>query len=105
MITYEKLFEMQVERNLIGKGYEKEGQIDKAIELYEENVNEGFEGNFPYDRLCIIYNRMKRYADGIRVLERAVNIFENEVNKGRGDRQSKLDKFRKQLEKANEKIK
>ncbi|GGH46434.1 hypothetical protein GCM10008014_09100 [Paenibacillus silvae] len=95
---------MQVARNLLGKGYEKEGQLDKAIELYEANVNEGFEGNFPYDRLCIIYNKMNRYADVKRVLERAVYIFENAIYKDRGDKQSKLDKFRKQLEKANENI-
>lgn len=105
MITDEALFEMQVERNLIGKGYEKKGQIDKAIEMYEANVNEGFEGNFPYDRLCIIYNKMNRYADVKRVLERAVYTFENEVYKDRGDRLPKLEKFKKQLEKMHEKIK
>ncbi|WP_405130554.1 hypothetical protein MHB43_23800 [Paenibacillus sp. FSL H8-0317] len=105
MITDEETFELQVERNSRGKNYEKEGQTDKAIKLYETNVNEGFEGNFPYDRLCIIYNKMERYADVIRVLERAVYIFENEVYKDRGDRLPKLEKFKKQLEKSNKKIK
>lgn len=32
MISGEKLFEIQVDRNLKGRDHEKEGQIDKAIE-------------------------------------------------------------------------
>ena len=36
---------------------EKEGKIDSAILLYEENVKESFEGNHPYDRLAVIYHK------------------------------------------------
>ncbi|WP_025681659.1 hypothetical protein [Paenibacillus massiliensis] len=100
MITNEKLFSIQVERNIKAKELEKQGQIDKAIELYEANVNEGFEGNFPYDRLRIIYNKLKRQTDVIRVLEKAVYIFENEVYAGKGDRLPKLERFKSELGKA-----
>lgn len=99
----EKLFEHQVNRNLKGIELEKEGEIVEAILLYEANVSECFEGNFPYDRLRIIYNKLKRYEDVIRVLEQAVYVFDTKVNKIRSDRLPKLDKFNDQLEKAKRK--
>ena len=36
---------LQAERNLKGAEFEKTGDLEKAIELYEENVAEGFKGN------------------------------------------------------------
>jgi tetratricopeptide (TPR) repeat protein len=105
MILNEKLFSIQVERNMNAKQFEKEGQIDKAIELYEANIDEGFEGNFPYDRLRIIYNKQKKNTDVIRVLEKAVYVFENEVYRDRGDRLPKLERFKSELEKAKLKVK
>lgn len=41
--------------------------------------------------------------DEIRVLKKAVWVFENVVYKERGDMSQKLDKFKKRLEKANKK--
>ena len=42
-------FERQVERNLRGKKLEKTGRTDEAIQLYEANIADNFDGNFPYD--------------------------------------------------------
>lgn len=91
-------FDKQLERNLKGIQFEREGQIDKAIELYEANIMENFEGNYPYDRLAIIYRKRDRIDDEIRVLEKAIWVFESIVYKERGDRLPKLQKFRKRLE-------
>lgn len=91
-------FDKQVERNLKGIQFEKEGQIDKAIELYEANIEENFEGNHPYDRLAVIYRKREQIDDEIRVLEKAIWVFENIVHKERGDRLPKLQKFKKRLE-------
>ena len=93
-------FDKQVERNLKGVELEKSGQVDKAIKLYERNVGENFEGNHPYDRLAIIYRKRDLIDDEIRVLEKAVWVFENIVYKGRGDKPTKLEKFKKRLEKV-----
>jgi len=93
-------FDKQVERNLKGIQLEKDGQVDEAIKLYESNIEENFEGNHPYDRLAIIYRKGNQIGDEIRVLEKAIWVFENVVYKERGDRLPKLQKFEKRLEKA-----
>ncbi len=95
-----KDFSSQVERNLSGIKLEKKGNIDKVIELYEMNVAENCMGNHPYDRLAIIYRKRKQYDDEIRVLNKAIWVFENVVNVRRADRIPKLNKFKLRLEKA-----
>ncbi|HUW19504.1 MAG TPA: hypothetical protein VMW16_09395 [Sedimentisphaerales bacterium] len=98
--TEEKTFDKQVNRNLKGIALEKKGYIDKAAELYEQNVSENFEGNHPYDRLAIIYRKRNQIDDEIRVLEKAVFVFEHIVHKKRPDRLPKLNKFKERLQKA-----
>lgn len=91
-----------VERNLQGKEFEKAGEIEKAIELYEKNVKEKFEGNHPYDRLAIIYRKRKEYQEEIRVLNQAISIFEKEkIKSKRQDVNPKLIKFKERLAKVN----
>jgi len=97
-------FKIQVERNLKGIEFEKRREIEKAIELYEKNIEERFEGNHPYDRLAIIYRRMGKHEEEIRVLKTAIWVFENKVYLGRADREPKLKKFKERLEKAKKKL-
>lgn len=80
---------------------ERHGNVEEAIKLYEENVHNNFEGNHPYDRLSIIYRKRNQMEDEIRVLEKAIMVFETFVYKDRADRLSKLEKFKKRLEQAN----
>jgi len=96
----DKKFKEQLERNLNGIESEKEDGIEEAIELYEKNIEENFDGNHPYDRLAIIYRKQNKVEDEIKVLEKAIWVFENVVYKGRMDRIPKLEKFKKRLEKA-----
>jgi len=91
---------IQVFRNLEGIRLEKEGQIDMAIELYEANIRENFEGSHPYDRLAIIYRKRKQIDDEIRVLEKAIWVYENVASKARSDRLPKLERFIHSLERA-----
>ncbi|MBB6449477.1 tetratricopeptide (TPR) repeat protein [Geomicrobium halophilum] len=92
-----------VDRNLDGKKLEKEGYIDNAIEFYEANVLEKFEGNFPYDRLAIIYRKRKQYQEEVRVLKQAISLFEKlESNTHRSDVSPKLMKFKERLNRAEE---
>jgi hypothetical protein len=89
------------ERNNRGRELESEGLIDDAIELYQANVREGCEGNWPYDRLAVIYRRRKDRASEIAVLERAVEVFEALANNSpRRDVETKLAKFRERLRKV-----
>ena len=93
-------FNRQVDRNIMGKVLEKQGDVENAIKLYEQNIAEDFIGDFPYDRLRVIYHRQKCFTDEVRVLEKAVKVFEKQVDPGRSDRSPKLERFLQQLEKA-----
>lgn len=58
-----------VERNLKGEELEKAGHIEEAIKLYEQNVADFVDTPHPYNRLRIIYTKLKRYDDAIRVCQ------------------------------------
>ena len=92
----------QVERNLEGIKLEKKGETDKAIVLYEKNLKENFEGSHPYNRLAIIYRKRGQIEEEIKVLEKAIYLYENIVYKARVDRLVKLEKFKERLKKALE---
>ena len=66
-----------VENNLNGMKYEKAGNVDAAIELY--NVLHGFEGDHPYRRLAIIYAKNHDVENEKRIIEAALqNIKQSE---------------------------
>ena len=64
--------EVQTRRNLDAMEHEAGGRTDLAIELYEQNVAEGFVGDWPYTRLAAVYERTRRYEDAVRVLTSAL---------------------------------
>jgi tetratricopeptide (TPR) repeat protein len=101
-IKYMTKFDKQVDRNLKGINYEKSGELNKAIDLYEENIAENFEGNHPYDRLAIIYRKQGKLEEELIVLKKAIYVFENIVNKNRIDKSPKLQKFINRLSKLSE---
>ena len=87
-----------------GRELEKQSSITDAIKLYEINIENEFEGNFPYDRLKVIYSKQGRYGDVIRVLRKAIDVFGRKVSPSRPDRLSKLERFRRELEKTESKL-
>jgi len=72
---------VMVERNLEGKALEKDGEIDKAIELYEANVADWFIGTHPYQRLRLIYSKQERYSEAIRVCKSFVKVLDAYIKK------------------------
>lgn len=94
----------QVERNLKALSYEKQGEIDRAIALYEKNIAENFIGDGPYERLAIIYRRKKQYLEEKRVILKAIETFVYIVPEERRDRLPKLKKFQERLQKVNKLI-
>ena len=91
---------LQAERNLKGAEFEKNGNLEKAIELYEENVAESFKGNHPYDRLATIYKNQNDLDNEIRVLEKAIVVYEEITIEDRLEGLPKLFRFKNRLEKA-----
>jgi len=94
------MYSVMTDRNLRGRELEKQGEIDKAIILYEQNVTDEADTPFPYERLSILYDKAGRYQDAIRVLEKAVLVFRS-INK----QKDKLAKFVERLEKVKSKAK
>lgn len=82
-----------VDNNLRGMGFEKDGNIIAAINLYEYNVKHHFDGTLPYQRLAIIYRKQKDYKNEIRVINSALKIFQPT---------SSDDWFSKRLERTKE---
>jgi len=71
-----EILDIMVDRNNKGIELEKKGDIENAIKLYEQNVDDKFFGTHPYDRLAIIYRKRKKFDDEIRILKRKISIFE-----------------------------
>lgn len=69
-----RIGEEMVNRNLTGRELERQGKVDQAIALYEANLDDGFNGNHPYERLRIIYAGRKDFHEAIRVCQAFVNL-------------------------------
>lgn len=55
---------------------EKAGEIQNAVDLYENCIENGFLGSLPYERLRIIYTKQKQFQNAIRVCNRYIEILE-----------------------------
>jgi hypothetical protein len=64
-----ELESIMVERNLRGRAAEKAGAEAGAVQLYEDNIADWFDGSHPYERLRIIYGGEGLYAEAIRICE------------------------------------
>jgi tetratricopeptide (TPR) repeat protein len=82
--------ETQTRRNLDGMEHEAAGRTDLALALYEQNVAEGFPGDWPYSRLVSAYERQGAYDEAERVLRRAIEVTKADRRKPAGDRRSLL---------------
>ena len=89
------------DKMMLGKSFEKEGELEKACACYEGCVRNRFSGNGPYDRLIILYKRLDRPDDVLRIMKKAISVFEKVVAQGRVDGPKKLEKYKAQLEKLN----
>jgi hypothetical protein len=89
-----------VERNLQGHALECDGLIENAIDFYQANVRDGFEGSFPYDRLAVIFRKRGDVGSEIAVLRRAVGVFSSLCQSQRMDVSPKLARFMTRLDVA-----
>jgi tetratricopeptide (TPR) repeat protein len=89
--------EAQTRRNLDGMELEASGRMDLAIDLYEQNLAEGFPGDWPYSRLVSAYERRGAYDEAERVLRRAIEVTRADRRKPAADRRSLLQGLRGRL--------
>jgi tetratricopeptide (TPR) repeat protein len=91
----EEKYSKQLEKNRTAHELEKIGKVDEAIKLYEQNVNENFVGNHPYQRLAVIYRKRRQVDEEMRILEKAVSVIK---------RKSSSEEFRTRLGKIYNKL-
>ena len=58
----------------LGRQYEADGDIDKAISFYTQAVVEGSDNLHPYERLATLYRIRKEYAEELRVCTAAIQM-------------------------------
>lgn len=63
--------------NNIGIAAEKAGDIDKAIEVYEQNIKIGYQADHAFTRLRIIYKQCGDFENMKRVLRRYAEVYGN----------------------------
>lgn len=90
----EKILFETVDNNNKGMAFEKSGDINRAIEAYERNLDIAYPALHSYERLMILYRKEKRYDDEIRVIKKAINDFPIKSYK------TYIDKWKDRLEKA-----
>lgn len=62
-------FEAAMQRNEAAERAEQNGDPQRAVDLYEESVAEGFVGSHPYERLASLYERRRDPEGALRVCE------------------------------------
>ena len=85
------ILEEQTKRNIDGMELESAGRMDLAIELYEQNVEEGFTGDWPYSRLVSVYERQGDYDQAERILRRAIEVTKSDRRRPAGDRRTVIE--------------
>lgn len=67
------------ERNDEARWAEQGGNLDRAIKLYEQNIKENFADKFAFERLMIIYRKQKDFKNELRVINRGVELFQENM--------------------------
>lgn len=85
------------------KEIEQEGDFIKASKLYERIIKMQPHDEFAYNRLMIIYRKLRMYEDELRIIEKGVSVFKNQYKKKAKKIMSKnktAEKLSKSLAKA-----
>ena len=67
------------ERNDEARWAEQGGNLNRAIKLYEQNIKENFADKFAFERLMIIYRKQKDFKNELRVINRGVELFQENM--------------------------
>jgi hypothetical protein len=91
----DRIADEMAECNRRARELEQSGRIDDAVELYMQNVRHRFDGNMPYERLRVIFNRQKRYEDALQVCRAFISMADRLLRLGspRQDLETKREHF------------
>lgn len=60
---------------------EQEGKLEQAAKLYEAAIRKSPLDEHPYNRLMIIYRKIKRPKDELRVIKKGISVFESRLRR------------------------
>jgi tetratricopeptide (TPR) repeat protein len=60
---------------------EQEGNVEEAARLYEQVIRSKPLDEHPYNRLMIIYRKLKQSKDELRIIKFAISVFESKYIK------------------------
>jgi len=63
---------------------EQEGDLETAIEAYEQAVRQEPLDELPYNRLLVLYRKSKDYKKELRIVNRALKVFTGFYDKRKG---------------------
>ena len=69
-----------------GRSYEAEESYDKAIKFYTAVIKKKPMNEMAYNRLMILYRKLKDYQKEIAIIDQAIGLFESESNSGSGNK-------------------
>lgn len=72
---------------------ETEGNLEEAAGFYEQLIKENRPDEFPFDRLMIIYRKLKQYKDELRIINKGIKVFEDFYTKPTGRKSQKQQKL------------
>jgi tetratricopeptide (TPR) repeat protein len=66
-------------KEILNKAREAEinNDLDLAAEFYEKAIKANKADEDPYDRLMVIYRKLKQYKDELRVINSGIKFYEN----------------------------
>jgi tetratricopeptide (TPR) repeat protein len=70
-------------KKIIDKAKDAEAldKIEEAADLYEQARKADPANEYPYERLMIIYRKLKKYKEELRVINEGIKFFESSQNK------------------------
>ena len=77
------------------KEAEDEGDLEGAADFYEHVIKDEHADEYPFDRLMVIYRKLKRYKDELRVINSGIKSFENHFIKKSGKQSAKKTQLTK----------
>jgi tetratricopeptide (TPR) repeat protein len=71
------------------KEAEADGKLEEAAKFYEQVIKQNLVEDFPYDRLMIIYRKLKKYEEELRIINKGIKLYENFYKKSNRKNSSK----------------
>ena len=78
--NFNKNINETAKKNSLGIDFEKNGDVESAIKIYEEVISRKYPATHAFDRLMVLYRKKKDIVNEIRIIKIAIDVFTKENN-------------------------